>query len=227
MKTPTAKARALLLKLQALAERGIGGEQSTAKRKLAQLKAAYDFALPEEGNREDLFSGRFRTTRGPAVVVAKITDVEVANFVKWAIESATGIHCTFRGAELLAQATPASARRLATVAETIANGFCSLWKRFAEEPGVDPGDRGAFFCGLYDGMMGEARGPGQPLPGRRGVKRVKKAGRRSVGRVAGLHVHPYTVAVGLGKQIRFAVPTETLVGELERALAGEIAPAAD
>ena len=223
LKTPTLKARALLLKLQALAERGIGGEKSTAKRKLAQLKAAYDFALPDAENKDDIFSGRFQTKRGASVTVATIADIEIGNFVKWAIESATGIECRFRGHQLVAAVNPASARRLKGLAATIANGFRELWAKFAAVPGVDPADRAAFFAGLYDGMMGEARPHGQPLPGRRGVKPLRKAGKHAVGRVAGLHVHPYTVAVGLGKQIRFSVPLETIVGELETLVAGEIA----
>ena len=223
LKAPTPKARALLLKLQALAERGIGGEKSTAKRKLAQLKAAYDFALPDTENKDDIFSGRFQTKRGASVPVATIAEVEIGNFVKWAIEAATGIECAFRGHQLVAQANPRSARRLRSVATKIADSFRELWAKFAAVPGVDPADRAAFFAGLYDGMMGEVRAPGQPLPGRRGVKPLRKPGKRTVGRVAGLHIHPYTVAVGLGKQIRFSVPLETIVGELETLVAGEIA----
>jgi len=39
-----------------------------------------------------------------------------------------------------------------------------------------------------------------------------------VSRAAGLHVHPYTLAVGLGKQIRFSAPVDDIVAELEVAL---------
>ena len=91
MKTPTLKARALLVKLQALADRGIDGEKSTAKRKLAQLKAKYDFALADAENKDDIFSGRYQTKRGATVRIATIAEVEIGNFVKWAIESATGV----------------------------------------------------------------------------------------------------------------------------------------
>ena len=223
MKTSTLKARALLVKLQALADRGIDGEKATAKRKLAQLKAAYDFALPDAENKDDIFSGRYQAKRGASVTVATIADIEIGNFVKWAIASATGVECLFRGHQLVAEVNATSARRLKGVATTIANGFQELWARFAAVPGVDPAERAAFFAGLYDGMMGEVRAQGQPLPGRRGVKPLRKPGKHAVGRVAGLHVHPYTVAVGLGKQIRFSVPLETIVGELETLVKREIA----
>ncbi len=225
LKTPTLKARALLVKLQALADRGIDGEKATAKRKLAQLKAAYDFGLPNAENKDDIFSGRYQAKRGASVTVATIADIEIGNFVKWAIASATGVECMFRGHQLVAEVNPTSARRLKGVAKTIADGFRELWARFAAVPGVDPADRAAFFAGLYDGMMGEVRGQGQPLPGRRGVKPVPKPGKRTVALVPapGLHVHPYTIAVGLGKQIRFSVPLDTIVGELETLVKGEIA----
>jgi hypothetical protein len=32
---------------------------------------------------------------------------------------------------------------------------------------------------------------------------------------AGLHIHPYTVALSLGKQIRFSAPLEQIAAELE------------
>ena len=222
MKTPTLKARALLVKLQALADRGIDGEKSTAKRKLAQLKAKYDFALADAENKDDIFSGRYQTKRGATVRIATIAEVEIGNFVKWAIESATGVPCLFRGHDLVAEVNSTSARRLKGIATTIADGFRELWAKFAAVPGVDPADRAAFFAGLYDGMMGEVRAQGQPLPGRRGVKPLRKPGKHAVAPAPGLHVHPYTIAVGLGKQIRFSVPLAAVVGQLETLVAGAI-----
>ena len=145
-----------------------------SNQKALQLKAAYDFALPDAENTDDIFSGRFQTKRGASVPVATIADIEIGNFGKWAIESATGIECLFRGHQLVAAANPASARRLKGVAATIADGFRELWTKFAAVPGVDPADRAAFFAGLYDGRMGEVRAHGQPLPGRRGVKPLRK-----------------------------------------------------
>jgi hypothetical protein len=57
-------------------------------------------------------------------------ELEVANAVKWAIESANKIHCVHRGAELLAEATPATARRLSEISNHIANSLRTLLARF-------------------------------------------------------------------------------------------------
>lgn len=48
MKTPaTDKARALKVKLEALAERGINGEKTSAQKKLKRLLTKYDFDAPQ------------------------------------------------------------------------------------------------------------------------------------------------------------------------------------
>ncbi len=72
--------------------------------------------------------------------------------------------------------------------------------------------------GLYDGMMNETRNAGQPLPSRLGLARRQRGRKRAAPLAAGLHVHPYTLAVGLGKQIRFSAPVEEIAAELEGAL---------
>lgn len=69
--------------------------------------------------------------------------------------------------------------------------------------------------GLYDGMMSETRKIGERLPSRPGVTKVHKGKKRFVPCVSGLHVHPYTTAVSLGKQIRFSVPLEQVSDELD------------
>jgi hypothetical protein len=69
--------------------------------------------------------------------------------------------------------------------------------------------------GLYDGMMNEARDAGQRLPGRAPARKRPKAKRAAVPPDSGLHIHPYTVALGLGKKIRFSVPLEQITAELE------------
>src|SRR5437868_5521454 len=55
LKSPNEKARALFKKLQALAERGIDGEKISAQKKLARLKARFDFAGPDPAETPDLF----------------------------------------------------------------------------------------------------------------------------------------------------------------------------
>ena len=135
--------------------------------------------------------------------------------VKWAIETATGIHCLYRERFLLAEAAPGTANRLAAIAEQIAHSFRALIARFSAVDGVSAADRGVFVMGLYDGMMNELRDVGQPLPSRPRLKRKARARKPALSPATGLHVHPYTLAVGLGRQIRFSVPLQQIAAELE------------
>jgi hypothetical protein len=219
LKPANSKARALLKKLLALAERGIDGEKTSAQRKIRRLKARFDFSAPDPAETPDLFSGSFKpsaTTRpiysfGP-------NEFEVANAVKWAIESATRIQCVYRDRVLLAESSSATARRLEQIAVHIASSFRALLDKFSAVGGVSADDRGVFVMGLYDGMMNETRNAGQPLPSRPGLAKRQRRRNRVVSSAAGLHVHPYTLAVGLGKQIRFSAPVEEIAAELEVAL---------
>ncbi|MGO8926760.1 MAG: hypothetical protein ACLQU3_07720 [Limisphaerales bacterium] len=219
LKPANSKARALLAKLLALAERGIDGEKASAQRKLRRLKARYDFSTPAPAETLDLFSGRFRRadTARPICSFGP-NEFEVANAVKWAIESATGIQCTHRDRVLLAEASPATARRLEEIALHIASTFRALLDKFSAVGSVSADDRGVFVMGLYDGMMNDTRNAGQPLPSRPGRGKRQRGRKRAASRAAGLHVHPYTLAVGLGKQIRFSAPVEEIAAELEVAM---------
>src|SRR5438874_57069 len=58
-----------------------------------------------------------------------IMTFDVANSVKWAIESASKIPCFFRDVELLTEATPATANRLTEIADPIA---CSCLSKKSE-----------------------------------------------------------------------------------------------
>jgi hypothetical protein len=210
------KARALLKKLQALAERGIDGERLSAQRKITRLKRRFDFSVPDPTETPDLFAGRFRpASQARRVYAFEPTEFDVANSVKWAIESATKIRCLYRGGELLAEAAPSTARRLTDVADHIARSFRALLGRFSAVEGVSAADRGAFVMGLYDGMMNEAREIGQRLPGRSSLKKARKGKKMAASETTGLHVHPYTIAVSLGKQIRFSAPLAQITAELE------------
>ena len=60
LKPANSKARALLKKLLALAERGIDGEKTSAQRKIRRLKARFDFSAPDPAETPDLFSGSFK-----------------------------------------------------------------------------------------------------------------------------------------------------------------------
>ena len=142
-------------------------------------------------------------------------EFDVANSVKWAIESTTKIPCVYRHGELLAEATPDTAKRLKAISEHIANSFRALIERFGALDGATVDDRNVFIMGLYDGMMNETRKVGQRLPGRAPIKKARKAKKCAVGHASGLNMHPYTVGLSLGKQIRFSVPLEQITAELE------------
>jgi len=216
LKPATAKARALLKKLEALAERGIGGEKTSAQNKLARLRSRFDFTGLAPSETPDLFQGRFqRAAQAKWVYSFTRSEFDVANSVKWAIESATKIPCVYRDGELLAEATPATARKLGDIAGHIALSFRTLLEQFSAIAGVSQGDRSAFVMGLYDGMMNEARKVGEPLPGRFRSAKKPKGKQRAVTSARDLHVHPYSVALNLGKQIRFSVPLEEIAAELE------------
>jgi hypothetical protein len=212
----SSKARALLKKLQALAERGIDGERISAQRKIARLKARFDFTVPDPAETPDLFSGSFkRSTTARRICSFGSHEFDVANSVKWAIESATKITCVYRDGDLLAEATPSTANRLAEIAVHIAHSFRALLDKFSAVDGVSVNDRAVFVMGLYDGMMNEVRNVGQRLPSRARVTKTRKAKKRAVTHARSLHIHPYTVALSLGKQIRFSAPLEQITAELE------------
>ena len=212
-----AKAWALFNKLQVLAERGIDGEKTSAQNKLARLKARFDFTAPAPAETPDLFSGRFTPSRTARRIYSFGNhEFDVANCVKWAIESATSIPCFYQNGDLLAESTSGTARKLTEIAAHIAQSFRTLVDQFSAVDGVNASDRSVFVMGLYDGMMNESRNVGQRLPSRAGAtKKVPKAKKRAVAPAAALNIHPYTVALSLGKQIRFTVPLEQITAELK------------
>ena len=218
LKPANSKARALLKKLQALAERGIDGEKMSAQAKIARLKARFDFSGRGAAETADLFSGSFkRSTTARQIYAFAPGEFDVANSVKWAIESATGIPCVFRDRDLMAEAAPATVRKLADIALHIAHSFRALLEAFSAVDGVGVNDRAAFVMGLYDGMMNETRSTGQRLPSRAAAKQTRKAKQSAAPPASGLHIHPYTVALSLGKQIRFSAPLDQITAELEAA----------
>jgi len=214
--------RALREKLQALAERGVNGERDAAKAKLANLEAQYDFSVPVQKPTADLFFGNFEPS-GRATFVCELgNDPEIANAAKWAIETACDIDCSYRnGNQLFAEATARTAQRLAKIADTITRGITELWTKLSAN-GVQPSDKNNFILGLYDGMMNDSRPIGQPLPSKVSPKLGKKK-KRSITSATGLNIHPYSLALNLGRQIRFCVPIEEVTNQLEQKIKGEIA----
>jgi hypothetical protein len=222
-KPASAKAWALYRKLKALAERGVDGEREAARSKLARLEARHDFSAPAGPQHPTLFSGRFaRSSTARPVYSFRRSETALASSVKWAIESGTRVHCLHRGEELLAEATPATVRRLSRIADQITQSFRVLLERFSALEGMSAADRNAFLMGLYDGMMNETRDPGQRLPGQTHFPKRRKA-KTVPNRPAGVQAHPYSIAVGLGRQIRIEAPMEQIAAELEAAAPGLLA----
>jgi len=218
-KPATPRLRDLRDKLKALAERGVNGERDAAIVKLARLEAKVDFTGPDTRG-PDLFAGAFTpaTDQAHPIITFEQKDYDIGNAVKWAIESATQVRCLYHGTELLANATSDTANRLHDIAATISAEFGQLWQQFSQVPGVNPLDRANFVLGLYEGMMDEARS-GEQLPQRaqpRKVKRGKAKDNDSKPPAAAIALHPYTVAVNLGKQVRFSVPITEIAGNLDR-----------
>jgi hypothetical protein len=90
----------------------------------------------------------------------------------------------------LAEATPATARKLVEISGYITQSFRALLARFCGLNGVSVADRSAFLMGLYDGMMNETRSAGQRLPER--SHRAKKQKARKSSDTAGVSVHPWS-----------------------------------
>jgi hypothetical protein len=217
------KTRALLAKLQALAAKpGTPDEGKAAEKKIAMLQKRYDFSQADI-SKDDIFAGKFKRATLAAHIYKFADDYTVANAVKWAIEYSTGIKCVWHGEELLAEAVPSSADKLANIALSVSESFRELWNQFAKVPGINAADRGVFIMGLYDGMMNEVKP--ELLPGR-SAKPVKiaRAKKKSVASPPGVALHPYSVAVGYGKQVRFSTPWNVIAADLENFIPKEIAP---
>lgn len=213
-KAATIKARETRAKLQALAERGVDGERTSATRKLAKLEARYDFSAVAMST-ADIFAGRFDKS-SIARKVATLPDPHLANAVKWAIEGATKLPCAFRDSDLYADASERTAARLGDIAGALAASMETLWSQFQRTPGTNPADRPVFIMGLYDGMMNE---PTPALLPSRIEKPAKfRTKRQAVNLAPGLKIHPYSVAVGLGRDLRFSVPLEEVTNRLNAAI---------
>src|SRR6185295_9499398 len=106
-----------------------------------------------------LFAGQFYPEPGAALPVREFDPAAMAWAcqIKWALEQATGIRCAFRENVLVAESKPETARRLGEIAQTIYNGFNSLWADYLKSPLANRADLPAFRMGMYDGMMGETR----------------------------------------------------------------------
>jgi len=231
MKPATAKAHALLGKLERLADPANGGtsdEIAAANRKLHRLRSRFDFSEPAPAETMDIFSSikvNRVSRRAAHVHTFQPDDFDIANSVKWAIEQATRIPCVFRGGDLFAAVTAGTANKLSKIALHITESFQTLLNQFGRLEGVTASDRKLFVRGLYDGMMNDGRGAGERLPSSAASTVTRtKVKKSAVALPPRVRVHPYSVALSLGRQIRFAAPLEEIPAELERATQPAIGP---
>lgn len=220
------KAFAFREKLQALCQRGVDGEKAGSQRKLKRLESRVDFSVNVTAN---LFSGRFSAASDASpVCIFPAAQWDIAAAVKWALEGATRIPCLYRtpvttgapvSSELCAKATTATVRRLTEIAGIITGAFATLWDQYHKAGGLK-NDRRLFLRGLYDGMMNEPRPEGERLPARsQSAGRGRKAKPEET---RTLNIHPYEVALELGREIRFNASLGDLTAQLDRAIKGEL-----
>lgn len=234
-------------KLQRLCDSPVAGEAEAAKLKLKRLLARYDFDTPLEPSGPDLFAGvsvTGKNRKSQLLFTFDIADSDVAGFVQWAMEQAYDVETGIRGGmqrenSIWVEAPADAMPELKRVSETIRAQFIGLWKTLREKADVEPDDRKPFMLGLYDGMMDDPRQPGQALPQRMGLfsKKKKKAKPKpkptadakgkKVAHRPGLATHPYTLALELGRQIRFCASLKKTTAALKRGIAGAIAPKAE
>ncbi len=174
-----------------------------------------------------MFAGTFRPS-SISKLLANFprTDQDIAAAVKWSIEKATGLRASFRGDGLWVEAADECLPSLERIAARISTGMNTLWHRFERAPGITHRDRSLFLRGIWDGMMADGRAVGEPLPARR-VESVRKGRKRNALAAApGVGVHPYSVALELGAQLRFDAPITNIVEKLEEAIAPKTLSAA-
>lgn len=205
-------------KLRALAERGINGEKAAAQNKLRLLESKVDFSTPVMRT-VDIFEGiRVRFAYDSNLLCRLDTsDMDLADFVKWALEEQLKIQATHRlNGELWARVTPNDADTLGKIALGIQESFRCLWYKLSKTSGIYPTDRSLFYRGLYDGMMGNNREG--LLPTRRMPKIKGKKNARAIAARPGVSVHPYQIAVPLGQSIRFSHTLDEINEQLAEAI---------
>jgi len=230
MKPATQKEHHLRRKLLELATRGVGGEATNARAAVADLERRYDFSAEIIDTSADIFAGcnyaPCFSGEAHALFEFDAGEEDVASFVKWAFGERFNINGSIRTGRgrsaIMLEAHRADIAGLKQLAEKIRGSFASLWSEFAKAPGVQPGARRPFLLGLYDGMMDDARGQGQALPPVKApvAKRTKR--RKAIQHAPGLSVHPYELALEMGRKIRMARPLREIAQELSDCIAAQI-----
>lgn len=222
---------ALRRRIAALCDSSNPGEAASARRQLARLEAKFSFIVEPLGT--DIFNmADARVVAGDAKLLFafEFGETDVAMMAKQAIEERYRINAAIRvrdwKSSVWVDAADDSMPALLTIASTIRGQFMRLWNLLNAKADVTPGDRGAFMRGLWDGMMADERKAGEMLPQRRATapaKVGKRKGKKAVALRPALGVHPYELALPLGRNIRFAASVEENEAMLQNAIAGHLA----
>ena len=228
MKPPaTNAARMMREKLLRLAECDTApdGERMAALDKIQRIERRYDFSGEPPPMEEDIFAGlkgaHWSTPSGTSRKLATFANEhsELASFAKWTLETQLGARCTLRtppdGIELFAETPADHVRKLQHICAMIERDFLNLWNEYASRPGSEAGARRVFLGGLYDGMADDPRKPGTLLPPVSAPRMKRERRKRAVAVAPGLAIHPYTLAVELGRQIRLSTPIATVTKTLK------------
>lgn len=218
---PDAEHRELHSFFSALAERGVGGEKENAARKLEHLCRYFDFTKRKAADMKDIFANVAKTIKKDHEARHLMTFPrcsDSAQWVKWAIANGLNCETTLRTDKdwklsLYAHVGIGNLKAVSTLAERIAFAFEQSWQRFSKTPGVLVTDRSIFMRGLYDGMQDDIRKHGEPLP--TPPARKPEKGKRSKANSATCAIHPYTLAVELGRALRIDTPTEKILSIID------------
>jgi hypothetical protein len=221
------KARDLKAKLEALAERGINGEKTSAATKLKRLLARVDFTTEDPTETPDIFAGitAAKCARYGAAPLHVYTfnqdETELASTVKWCLEHGSKIPCQFNGLQLQALTNSRGADELRTLALHLATSFRALWGQFAQ---LQPNARTVFLMGLYDGVMNDSRPAGVMLPNvHNQALPITKAKRKAVQVRPGLNLNPYAIALPLGARLRVSFDLPAITADLDQTIQKAIA----
>ena len=132
--------------------------------------------------------------------------------MKWILSERFGIAGILRGDSIRAQVRREDAERLRLTARSLFRDLAVLMAEFTRTPDAARASN-QFVTGLYDGLMDDPRKPGQLLPPAKSAS-LKKPKKAALTQAPGVSIHPYTLAVELGRSIRLATPAQALTAKI-------------
>jgi hypothetical protein len=210
--------------LEALVERGVGGEAQNAAKKLAHIVHYFDFRKPKAADLKDIFAGIAKTLKTDAEARHLVTfergDIELASWVQWSVANGLKIETKQRQSpdnwriSIHAHVAIGQLKTVAKLAAKVGKSFASAWHSFQTKTHAPLSDRRVFFSGLYAGMMDDERKPGEQIAPPIVSRAKAPRGKQTVGAVA---VHPYELAIILGRAMRLDTKPGRIEAMIEQA----------